>query len=89
MVSLNRDALTEKVLAGERISVRGGAGIISLAAWRNWEYLANARRNLAKAASYDGRGARDRDLHCRSKHQLHQCLQRLLQVLRVLSNGER
>src|SRR5437762_6450548 len=33
--------------------------------------------------------ARDRDLHHRSQHQLHERLQRLLQVLRVLSHGKR
>src|SRR5947207_12326532 len=33
--------------------------------------------------------ARDRDLHHRSQHQLHECLQRLLQILRVLPDGKR
>src|ERR1039457_4958024 len=32
---------------------------------------------------------RDRDLHRRSEHQLHKRLQRLLQILRVLSDRER
>src|SRR3977135_3202514 len=55
MVSLNRDGLTEKVLAGERISA---AEALQLYAWPLEELgaLANARRDLAKAKSYDGRG---------------------------------
>src|SRR3977135_762956 len=55
MVSLNRDGLTEKVLAGERISA---AEALQLYAWPLEELgaLANARRDLAKAKSYAGRG---------------------------------
>src|ERR1700687_5467812 len=55
MVSLNRDALTEKVFAGERISA---ADALELYRWPLEELgvLANARRDLAKAKSYDGRG---------------------------------
>ena len=55
MVSLNRDGLTEKVLAGERISPDEA---LELYRWPLEELgaLANARRDLAKAKSYDGRG---------------------------------
>src|SRR6266581_2839611 len=55
MVSLNRDALTEKVLIGERISPNDA---IELYRWPLEELgaLANARRELAKARSYGGRG---------------------------------
>jgi len=55
MVSLNRDALTEKVLAGERISQ---ADALELYRWplEQLGVLANARRDRAKARAYDGRG---------------------------------
>jgi cyclic dehypoxanthinyl futalosine synthase len=55
MVSLNREALTEKVLNGERISSEDA---IELYRWPLEELgvLANARRNLAKAKSYGGSG---------------------------------
>src|ERR1700730_6761988 len=55
MVSLNRDALTEKVLAGERISTDEA---LQLYAWTLGELgaLDNARRDLVKAKSYNGRG---------------------------------
>src|ERR1700726_4435234 len=55
MVSLNRDALSDKVLAGERISA---ADALELYRWPLEELgaLANARRDLAKAESYSGRG---------------------------------
>ena len=55
MVALLRDALTEKVLAGERISA-GQA--LELYRWplEALGGLANARRDLAKRASYDERG---------------------------------
>ncbi|PYK13031.1 MAG: dehypoxanthine futalosine cyclase, partial [Verrucomicrobia bacterium] len=55
MVSLNRDGLTGKVLGGERISVEE---VLELYRWPLEEVgaLANARRDLAKAKSYDGRG---------------------------------
>src|SRR5436305_584736 len=55
MVSLNRDALREKVLAGDRIS---GGEALELSHWPLEELgaLANARRDLAKSRSYGGRG---------------------------------
>jgi cyclic dehypoxanthinyl futalosine synthase len=55
MVSLNRDALNGKVLAGERISVDE---VLELYRWPLEEVgaLANVRRDLAKAKSYAGRG---------------------------------
>jgi cyclic dehypoxanthinyl futalosine synthase len=55
MVSLDRNGLTEKVLAGERISVDEA---LALYRWPLEELgaLANARRDLVKAKSYDGRG---------------------------------
>ena len=55
MVSINRDVLTESVLAGERISTDD---VLQLYRWPLEELgaLANARRDLAKAKSYGGRG---------------------------------
>src|SRR5437667_10169348 len=55
MVSVNRDALTEKILAGERISTDDA---LEFYGWPLEELgvLANARRDLAKAKSYGGRG---------------------------------
>ena len=55
MVSVNRDVLTEKILAGERISADDA---LELYRWPLEELgaLANARRDLAKAKSYGGRG---------------------------------
>jgi len=55
MVSLNRDVLTKRVLTGERISTDD---ILELYRWPLEELgaLANARRDLAKAKSYGGRG---------------------------------
>ena len=55
MVSINRDALTERILAGERISPDDA---FELYHWPLEELgaLANARRDLAKAKSYGGRG---------------------------------
>src|ERR1700758_2490518 len=55
MVSLNRDRLTEKILAGERIS---SDAAMELYRWPLAElgHLANARRDQAKGASYEGRG---------------------------------
>src|ERR1700746_1035329 len=55
MVSLNRDALTAKILAGARISTDDA---LELYRWPLEELasLANARRDLAKAKSYGGRG---------------------------------
>src|SRR4029434_3115548 len=55
MVSLNRDALTEKILEGARISADDALDLYrclleELAA------VANARRDLAKGKSYGGRG---------------------------------
>ena len=55
MVSLNRDGLTGKILAGERISTDDAQ---ELYGWPLEELgvLANARRDLAKAKNYGGRG---------------------------------
>ena len=55
MVSLNRDALAEKILEGARISTDDA---LELYRWPLEELaaLANARRDLAKAKSYGGRG---------------------------------
>jgi len=55
MVSLNRDALTEKIFTGERIS---SGDALELYQWPLEELgvLANARRDLAKAKSYGNRG---------------------------------
>jgi len=55
MVSLNRDGLTGKVLAGERISVDEALELYRLPL-EEVGALANARRDLAKAKSYSGRG---------------------------------
>src|SRR2546430_13954587 len=55
MVSLNRDVLTERVFAGERITP---ADALSLYQWPLEELgvLADARRDKAKGSSYEGRG---------------------------------
>jgi hypothetical protein len=55
MVSVNRAVLTEKILVGERISAEDA---LELYRWPLEELgaLANARRDLAKAKSYRGRG---------------------------------
>ncbi|PYK13211.1 MAG: dehypoxanthine futalosine cyclase [Verrucomicrobia bacterium] len=55
MVALNRDGLTAKVLAGERVSVDEA---LQLYGWplEQLGALANARRDLAKAKSYAGHG---------------------------------
>src|SRR2546423_3436540 len=55
MVFLNRDALTEKILEGARISIDDA---LELYRWPMEELaaLANARRDLAKGKSYGGRG---------------------------------
>src|SRR5437016_8475995 len=55
MVSLNRDALTEKVLAGERISSADALQLYRLPL-EELGALAHARRDLAKSKSYGGRG---------------------------------
>ena len=55
MGSLNRDGLTEKVLAGERISTDEALELYRLPL-EEVGALANARRDLAKSKSYDGRG---------------------------------
>src|ERR1700704_6267689 len=88
MVSLNRDALTEKVLAGERISA---GEEFQFYTWALGRIGRASQRATGFGESEELRRARQRHcyLHCRSKHQLHERLQRLLQVLRVLSHGER
>ena len=55
MVALNREGLTERILAGERISREDA---LELYRWPLEELgaLANARRDFAKQKSYDGRG---------------------------------
>ena len=55
MVSLNRDALVEKVIAGKRISSGEAVGLYQFPL-EELGALANARRDLAKAKSYGGRG---------------------------------
>src|SRR5476651_2446814 len=55
MVSLNRDALTEKVFAGERISPEEALELYGRPL-EELGVLANARRDLAKGKSYGGRG---------------------------------
>src|SRR3989442_3031258 len=55
MVSINRDALSKKILAGERISPDDA---LELYRWPLEELgvLGNARRDLAKEPAYDGHG---------------------------------
>jgi cyclic dehypoxanthinyl futalosine synthase len=55
MVSANRDALTERILAGERISADDAFELYHRPL-EELGALANARRDLAKAKSYGGRG---------------------------------
>ena len=55
MVSLNRDALAEKILEGARISTDDALELYR-SPLEELAALANARRDLAKAKSYGGRG---------------------------------
>ncbi len=55
MVSVNGEALTEKVLSGERISAEE-ARQLSMFPLEELGVLATARRNRSKAAAYGGRG---------------------------------
>src|ERR1700709_274565 len=55
MVSLNSDRLTEKILAGERISSDEALELYELPL-EDLGVLANARRDRAKGSSYEGRG---------------------------------
>ena len=55
MVALKRDALTEKVLAGERISAEDARGLYRLAL-EELGVLADERRRRAKHLAYNGRG---------------------------------
>src|SRR5581483_1758631 len=55
MVSLNGEALTEKVLAGERISAEDALSLSQLPL-EELGVLATARRHRAKDAAYGGRG---------------------------------
>src|SRR5947199_9169588 len=55
MVSLNRDALSDKVLEGARIS-SDEAVLLYRLPMEELGALADARRNLAKQKSYGGRG---------------------------------
>jgi len=57
MVSLNREALTERVLAGERISPAEAVQLYQLPL-EELGALADARRRQAKRSSYNGRGNR-------------------------------
>jgi cyclic dehypoxanthinyl futalosine synthase len=56
MVALSRDALTEKVVAGERISAQDALELYRRPL-EELGVLANRRRELAKAKSYGGRGS--------------------------------
>jgi len=55
MVSLNGSGLAEKILAGERVSPNEALELYRLPL-EELGLLANARRDLAKAKSYNGRG---------------------------------
>ncbi len=55
MVSLNRDAMIDKVLEGKRISSEEALELYRLPL-EELGSLADSRRNLAKEKSYDGRG---------------------------------
>ena len=57
MVSLNREALTERVLAGERISPAEAVQLYQLPL-EELGVLADERRRQAKRSSYNGRGNR-------------------------------
>ena len=81
------DALIDKVLAGERVTAEDARALYRLPLLELGE-LANRRRNLAKRDSLRRARRGDRDLHHRPEHQLHERLQRLLQVLRVLPDGK-
>ena len=55
MVSLNREALTDKVLGGKRVSSEEALQLYKMPL-EELGALANARRNLAKEKAYGGRG---------------------------------
>lgn len=55
MVSLNREHLTDKVLAGERISAEEAMQLYAMPL-EDLGVLANVRRQRVKTSSYDGRG---------------------------------
>src|SRR5205085_10010311 len=55
MVSLNRDALTDKVLEGKRVSPDEALQLYAMPL-EELGALANARRNQAKEKAYAGRG---------------------------------
>src|SRR3954465_1240689 len=55
MVTLNREGLTDRILAGERIS-REDALELYRGPREELRALANSRRDQAKASSYDGHG---------------------------------
>jgi cyclic dehypoxanthinyl futalosine synthase len=55
MVSVNQNGLIDKVLEGKRVS-SDEAMILYRLPLEELGALANARRNLAKEKSYDGRG---------------------------------
>ncbi|MDQ2866810.1 MAG: dehypoxanthine futalosine cyclase [Verrucomicrobiota bacterium] len=55
MVSLKQDALTEKILAGERITAEDAMALYALPL-EELGALANSRRDLAKAARYGNHG---------------------------------
>src|ERR1041385_247243 len=89
----NRGRIIRKIVdgqsAGRRTNFTGGSA-------RALSAAAGGTRAARECAPRFGEGkelrwprSRDRDLHHRSQHQLHECLQRLLQVLRVLSHGKR
>ena len=65
MVALSNRLLTEKVLAGERISAAEALELYRLPL-ETLGALANARRDLAKGGSYDERGREKGSAHCES-----------------------
>ena len=79
--------VVEKVLDGERITSEDAMELYRLPLAELGQ-LADRRRQLAKAEAFRWKGQRDRHVYCRSQHQLHKRLQRLLQILRFLPDGE-
>src|SRR4029434_7249729 len=85
---LFKSRCTKREGARRRTNLCGrGARIVSLASRRGGR-AGQCEARFGKGEKLRRTWTRDCHLHCRSKHQLHQRLQCLLQVLRILSNGE-
>jgi cyclic dehypoxanthinyl futalosine synthase len=82
------DELLQKVWDGRRINQAEALRLYHLPL-EELGALADRRRQIARADGLRWTRQRNRHLHRRSEYQLHERLQRVLQVLRVLSHRER